>query len=605
MKNIVISLFVAAQLLSFSLYAQQNSPVSTLQSVTSTTNTASVDILASDFTGIVSGDIKIVFDPAIASIVSVTTSPLLGGFTNINLMSPGEVKIGWFTSQNPITVGNGTAIFTLNFNKVSNGTSSLNFIDTTALSTECQFYNNNGPLNDLPTSAYWINGSLTFMDAGSAPITSLPNLSSCPGTSLAVPVTVRNFIDIGGVNLKLLFDHTVLTFNTVLNTAGFPILTFGNTTPGELIIGGFSSVGIDIPDNNTFITIQFDYHGGSTALQWLDDGPSCEYADGNFVVLTDSPQSNFYIDGSVQCTSQPPSGIPPLGTSGINACYVDANTLPADVPAFNYSRAANAFSDSCGLPVESVIITDTIVTGDDCAWQATYVYKVVDSCGNELSNQQLTYAGGDNTKPVLATVAISGDLGCNPTVLAPGFTGTDNCEGSITPVVTTAGPSNISCAYSQTWYANYSDACGNAADELSITYTWTVDAAPVFVSCPSSTIDLGCNPAALPDAAMAIADAGTATDDCGATPSYSAVSNGAATNTGCVWLQSWTVTATGGCGLTATCVLTYTWTVDAAPVFVSCPSSTIDLGCNPAALPDAAMRSEEHTSELQSLTAIS
>lgn len=56
--------------------------------------------------------------------------------------------------------------------------------------------------------------------------------------------------------------------------------------------------------------------------------------------------------------------------------------------------------------------------------------------------------------------------------MPPVFTGNDNCEGAFTPVVTTPGPVNVNCSYSQTWYANYTDGCGNVAVQKSITYTW-------------------------------------------------------------------------------------------------------------------------------------
>ncbi|MCB9332805.1 MAG: hypothetical protein H6574_17165 [Lewinellaceae bacterium] len=48
-------------------------------------------------------------------------------------------------------------------------------------------------------------------------------------------------------------------------------------------------------------------------------------------------------------------------------------------------------------------------------------------CGYEVS---ITYTWTQDTEaPVISTTANSGDLGCNPTVVAPTFTGTDNCEG--------------------------------------------------------------------------------------------------------------------------------------------------------------------------------
>ena len=100
---------------------------------------------------------------------------------------------------------------------------------------------------------------------------------------------------------------------------------------------------------------------------------------------------------------------------------------------------------------------------------------------------------------MISTTAVSGPLtGCSPTVTAPTFTGLDNCDGVLTPIVTTAGPTNTGCAYTQTWTANYTDACGNAATPVSITYTWTQDTqAPVIsttaVSGPSDWLHPDCH----------------------------------------------------------------------------------------------------------------
>jgi hypothetical protein len=55
-----------------------------------------------------------------------------------------------------------------------------------------------------------------------------------------------------------------------------------------------------------------------------------------------------------------------------------------------------------------------------------------DACGNAADPVSITYTWTvDTEKPVIATTAMSGNLGCNPTVAAPEFTGTDNCEGTI------------------------------------------------------------------------------------------------------------------------------------------------------------------------------
>jgi len=71
--------------------------------------------------------------------------------------------------------------------------------------------------------------------------------------------------------------------------------------------------------------------------------------------------------GSNQAT---PTGTAPAGTTGINACYVDAVTLPASTPAFDAEAAAAGYTDNCGGAVTATL-TNTQVTGNDCAWTVT------------------------------------------------------------------------------------------------------------------------------------------------------------------------------------------------------------------------------------------
>ena len=42
----------------------------------------------------------------------------------------------------------------------------------------------------------------------------------------------------------------------------------------------------------------------------------------------------------------------------------------------------------------------------------------------------------------------------------------------------------------QTWTANYTDACGNAAEEVVITYTWIVDTEVPVISTEASMVTL-------------------------------------------------------------------------------------------------------------------
>ena len=72
----------------------------------------------------------------------------------------------------------------------------------------------------------------------------------------------------------------------------------------------------------------------------------------------------------------------------------------------------------------------------------------------------------------------------------------DNCEGDITDniVVTTDGPEGEGCDKSQTWKANYTDGCGNPAEEVSVTYNWTEDIEAPVIEIASMQQPDACNP---------------------------------------------------------------------------------------------------------------
>ena len=61
---------------------------------------------------------------------------------------------------------------------------------------------------------------------------------------------------------------------------------------------------------------------------------------------------------------------------------------------------------------------------------------------------------------------------CNPTVVEPTFTVSDNCGVTRRISVSTDGPeTSDNCSYNQTWTANVSDDCDNPADPVSVTDT--------------------------------------------------------------------------------------------------------------------------------------
>ncbi len=272
-------------------------PVSTIGNEVTTGATISVPITCVDFTDIGSCNMQVLYDPAIALATSVSIGTGVAGNINYNVTVPGVITFGWYTWPG-INMPDNSVIFNLNFTKVTSGVSAITWNDTYG---DRQWSNGSSEiLDDLPLVDYYLPGSLTFQ--GDAPIISAPIVVACPDENIDIPITVESFNTIGAMSLTLLFDAAVIEFQSFTNNSGFPGMGVQNPSTGNITMAGFDPVaGVTLPDDAILFTIHFNYLGGSTDLEWYDDGSSCEssgpYPDYN--ALIDTPQSTYYINGSI------------------------------------------------------------------------------------------------------------------------------------------------------------------------------------------------------------------------------------------------------------------------------------------------------------------
>jgi hypothetical protein len=169
-------------------------------------------------------------------------------------------------------------------------------------------------VNPLQTKTYTI---LTVTDgndcsgngSGSAkvdigPVTLAPELSACAGDVIAVPITVKNFSNVGAISLTLKYTKSVLTYNTYENTSGLiEEVYFNENGPvGVVRFSGISQSFYQLNDDDVLITLVFNYLGGYSDLTWDDsDDIQCEYATGapNFIPYCDDDTDVYYHAGSV------------------------------------------------------------------------------------------------------------------------------------------------------------------------------------------------------------------------------------------------------------------------------------------------------------------
>lgn len=336
MKNIIrlISLCICC-LATVSI--AQNAPQSIAGSVVSLETTTTVPVYALNFTDISSCNLKLIYDPMVATATGVTIGQGMGGMINTNLTIPGVIILGWFTSGG-ISLPDNSSIFNIQFSKVNNGQSAISWMDD---GYSCEY--NNGsfiPLNDSPTNEYYFNGSLVFQSSD-APLTYAADIAATPGSNITIPVAVSNFQLIGSLSLNLHYDPAVLTYQSFENTSGFPGLTVNGSQPGVLQVSGFVPSGenaVCLDDYATLFNLHFAYQDGFTALTWYDNGTSCQYSGSLplYPVLNDSPQSTYYVNGSVSANALPnAAGI----ISGPETVCAGSTGINYSVPVISYATA--------------------------------------------------------------------------------------------------------------------------------------------------------------------------------------------------------------------------------------------------------------------------
>ncbi len=224
------------------------------------------------------------------------------------------------------------------------------------------------------------------MEGQNAPITTASTISDALPGSITVPLTVTGFNFIGAISLTLEFDNSVLNFvqgtqNPLLPGPFYVSDEDQGNNLHRLTMGWFGSA-ISLPDGSSVMDLQFTYISGATSLVWIDNGGSCEYADGNYNVLNDIPYNDYYINGFV-CGAM---GIPGPISGTDTLCQLQAgevysiDPLP-NVTSYNWSVPDGTLIMN-GQNTNSITVDFTI----NAASGNIMVYGLND-CGNSQSSE--------------------------------------------------------------------------------------------------------------------------------------------------------------------------------------------------------------------------
>ncbi len=141
-----------------------------------------------------------------------------------------------------------------------------------------------------------------------APITEAGSANPCPGSSINIPVTVDNFINVTAITLRLEYDSTLLfyTSNTTNPQLGGMFVNVVRVSPTsrfyKVLVVWSNTTPTTLPDGSPLLTLTFTYLTGNDSIRFnntVGGGGACEYADENGNPMNDLPTSNFYHNGPV------------------------------------------------------------------------------------------------------------------------------------------------------------------------------------------------------------------------------------------------------------------------------------------------------------------
>jgi hypothetical protein len=232
----------------------QNAPVTTAgSSQTCPNGVVNVPLNVSDFNQIASLTLRLDFNPNYLTYNGCSNiNPSLSGiFINEVIVSSTLHKIMMvWSSMNPVTLTNGSKLTDLSFTSL-NESSEIIFNNTANGGSDCEYSDvNMTPLNDIPTSSYYINSVITNLGAGTAGTIS-GSETVCRGQT-GVAYSVPPINNATGYVWELPAGATIATG---LNTHAITV-DFSNTAvSGNISVYGTNSCGNGTASSDFAVTV--------------------------------------------------------------------------------------------------------------------------------------------------------------------------------------------------------------------------------------------------------------------------------------------------------------------------------------------------------------
>lgn len=393
--------------------------------------------------------------------------------------------------------------------------------------------------------------------SGTATYTVHPQLGVCKlndvvvnvGATMSVrPAVTLSFADLGTVCGNTTQDITLTVNNAVAGSSltwtfaeGKPYAQTKTTDITTAAATQTVTESFSMPDScTTSIGLHVDYHDNAAP------GEACD-ASGSYTVNIGIP--NWTL---------------PTGKTAEVACASQA-VKPAD------SELPTNVIDGCNTTLTPTYVGVTPAdyeTSITCTGTVVYTYRYKDCTGTE-KDWTYTYNVTGPAKPTITLASgtqATNNLGCNPTswptLTADNFVVTDACKSDAKATVTQGEivSSETSCDRTQIWTATYTNACGVAADQVTVSYNWKATTEPTISTSLANLIEKECNWDGT--GAPAASDFTVTTGDLCATSTAATVSGATAVQDGCFKTQVWTATYENTCHQTVSKSVTVKWPFD-------------------------------------------
>ncbi|MDP1623477.1 MAG: HYR domain-containing protein [Bacteroidales bacterium] len=320
-------------------------------------------------------------------------------------------------------------------------------------------------------------------------------MTTCPSATIAVPIKVEYFFNVGGISLTLNYDPAILQYQSVdLNPAITGSFSNG-ATPGIFILSFTSDPGVTLANNAMLFTLKFTGICPTAAvtsyLTWSETPPEAnEYSTPAGIAYNKVPFGNYFINGSV--TVIPDNEAPVISTSpgSLNRTLVCSNASGI-ADALDLVPAA---TDNCTNPPIIHLLSDITTPDPACltAYQRVRTWNFTDHCNNTSADYVQTITVTPPAMPVFASVNdITVDCGlATESDLSYTNSLTGDCEisGSVTSTLSAQNPAGV-CGgdITETWTVII---CGNTITKSRLIHV-SPAALPVMTPLAATSVPCG------------------------------------------------------------------------------------------------------------------